>query len=443
MVSLACAALGIAGAWASIRLSLPLPRLWPVLLVLPLAVPSYISAYAWLSAFPGFGGFGGSALVLTLASLPYVVLPVAAALRGLDPALEEVARSAGSGPWTAFRRVVLPQLWPATAAGSLLVALYVLSDFGAVSVLRYDVFTRVIHSSYRSSFDRTPAAVLGCLLVLLTLVLVAFESRAARRAPRSRTGGGAARRMRRVRPRPAVRFAVVTGLVALTALSLGVPAWSLTVQLIEGSSSVDTGRLAAAAFASLRFSAFGALVTLLLALPVGLLAARRREQGLATLPDRITWLGHALPGIVIGLSLVFLCIRVLPSLYQRTPVLVFAYAVLFLPLAVAAVRSAAAQAPPVFEEVARSLGRPPRRVLTSITLPLATPGLLAGAALVFLTCMKELPATLLLHPTGTETLATDLWSHTGVGAYAAAAPYAAALVLLASVPTALLSRPNS
>jgi iron(III) transport system permease protein len=124
--------------------------------------------------------------------------------------------------------------------------------------------------------------------------------------------------------------------------------------------------------------------------------------------------------------------------YQEVPVLVLAYAVLFLPAAVAAVRGSVAQCPPGLEEMARSLGRRPAGVLRSVTVPLAGPGIAAGAALVFLTCMKELPATLLLRPTGMETLATRLWSNTEVGAYAGAAPFAVALLLLAALPTALL-----
>ncbi len=111
---------------------------------------------------------------------------------------------------------------------------------------------------------------------------------------------------------------------------------------------------------------------------------------------------------------------------------------LFLPLAVGAVHTSAAQSPPALEEVARSAGSRPLAVLRRVTLPLAAPGIGAGAVLVFLTCMKELPATLLLQPLGSATLATELWTATGIAAYSAAAPYAAVLVLLSAVPTYLL-----
>jgi len=185
---------------------------------------------------------------------------------------------------------------------------------------------------------------------------------------------------------------------------------------------------------SLWFSLLGAALTMLLALPIGLLSSRVPGP-LAIALDRLSYLAHGLPGLVIGLSLVFFGIQLAYSLYQTVWLLALGYAALFLPLAVAAVAGAAGHVPPIVEDVARSLGRRPAYVLRTVTLPLALPGVGAGAALVFLTCMKELPATLLLRPTGMDTLATRLWTHTSVAEYAAAAPYAALLVVIAAVPT--------
>lgn len=194
VVVAACLVLGVSLAWLTTRTALPWARGWAVLATLPLAVPSYVAAFAWLSAAPRLAGFGGAALSLTLVSFPYVHLPVAAALRGIDPAQEETARSLGLGPVGTFRRVTLPQLRPAAAGGAVLVALYVFSDFGAVSLMRYDTFTRGIYTSYRASFDRTPAAALSVVLVVLTVALVATEARTRGRAGYARTGTGTARR---------------------------------------------------------------------------------------------------------------------------------------------------------------------------------------------------------------------------------------------------------
>ncbi|MFJ3961507.1 ABC transporter permease [Streptomyces sp. NPDC090036] len=435
----ACLVLGVSLAWLTVRTDLPGARAWSVLVTLPLAVPSYVAAFAWLSAFPELAGFTGSALALTLVSFPYVYLPVTAALRGTDPAQGEVARSLGHGPLKTFLRVTLPQVRPAAAGGAVLVALYVFSDFGAVSLMRYDTFTRGIYTSYRASFDRTPAAALSIVLVVMTIALVAAEARTRGRAGHARTGGGTARpavpaALGRWRVPALAWCAAVTGIAVLTPLA------TLGYWLAVGNSATwDPATLLDAAATTLGVAAAGAALTTLLALPVGVIAARYRGRT-ARLLEQSAYAGHALPGITVALSLVFFAVRYAEPVYQELPLLVCAYAVLFLPVAVAGTRAAVLQSPPVLEDVARSLGRSPLRVLREVTVPLAAPGVAAGAALTFVVCMKELPATLLLRPTGMDTLATRLWTETGTGSFAAAAPYAAALILLAAIPSYLLGR---
>ncbi|MGQ0630653.1 MAG: ABC transporter permease [Sporichthyaceae bacterium] len=431
--------IGIGLAYLVTRTSLPGRRFWAVVAALPLAMPTYVAAFAWISLFPTFGGFSGSLLVLTLCCYPYVFLPVAAVLEFTDPSQDEVARSLGQGPWRTFVSVTLRQVRPAAAAGGLLVMLYVLSDFGSVSILRYDVFTRVIFTSYRGSFDPTPAAILALLLVAITVVIVAAEGRLRGRAGYARIGGGSAR------PHPPLHLgrATVPALAAaigIAVLALGVPGYALIYWSARGSSAgIDWSELTTAAGHTLLLSGLGAMLIIVLALPVGILAARHRGR-VPRWIEQATYAGHALPGLVVALAVIFLTVRYANGIYQRTPGLLLAYAVLFLPAAVGAVRASVAQSPPVLEDMARALGRSPLGVLRSVTLPLAAPGVAAGAALVFLTCMKELPATILLRPTGVDTLATELWGQTQVNAYAAAAPYAAALVLLAAIPTFILGQ---
>jgi iron(III) transport system permease protein len=438
-VTAAAVVIGVVLAWLTTRTDLPGRRAWSVVAALPLAVPSYVAAYAWVSVVPSSAGFGGTWLVLTLSTYPYVYLPVAAALSRTDPALEEVSRSLGRSALATFVSVTARQVRPAAAAGALLVALYTLSDFGTPSLMRYDVFTRVIYSSYQASFDRTPAAVLSIVLVVITIGITVAEARSRGRAEHARVGAGASRTpqlLRLGRGRPLAL--ATTGGVA--ALALGYPAVVLAYWVVRGQSAgVDWGRLVPAGASTLWVSLLGALAATALAVPVGVLAARYTGRGVRML-EHATYAGHALPGIVVALALVFFGIRYAEPIYQQTPLLVLAYAVLFMPAAIGSVRAAVSQSPPRLEEVARSLGRTPAGVLRDVTLPLAGPGIAAGFALVMLTTMKELPATLLLRPTGVDTLATELWTQTEVGAYAAAAPYAVALVLLAAVPTFLLSR---
>jgi iron(III) transport system permease protein len=421
------------------RTDLPGRRVVGVLAALPLAIPSYVAAYAWLAAFRPVAGFGGAVLVLTACSYPYVFLPTVAALHRTDASVEEAARSLGRRPLSVLLTVTLPRLRSSIGAGALLVALYVLSDFGAVSLLRYDVFTRVIHFSYRTSFDRTPAAVLASLLVVITVGITLAEARVRRRADTVELGG------RPTRPAPRVplgrwRWPAVGACLALIGVAVGFPVASMIFWLVRSQNAgIDTERLLHSALSTVGLSFGGAVVSMLLALPAGILVARYRSR-ITALLEQACFAAHGLPGIVVALALVFFGIRFAAPIYQEVPLLLLAYATLFLPTAFGAIRSAVQSVSPDLEHVARSLGSPPAAVLRRVTVPLAVPGISAGFALVMLTCMKELPATLLLRPTGLDTLATSLWSQTDVVAFGRAAPYAVVLVVLAGLPTLLLTR---
>jgi iron(III) transport system permease protein len=449
-VTAACLVIGIATAYLVARTDLRGRMLVNLTASLPLAIPTYVAAFAWRAAFPHIEGFWAAVLVLTLASFPYVHIPVAAALSRSDPALEEQSRSLGRGPWSTFFGVTLRQVAPAAIGGGLLVSLYVISDFGAVSIMRYETLTTAVYSSWRLGFDRTGAFVFAAVLVVLTLAVLGGEWAASAPGRRARRSGATGRTPARLRLGRTAPLAHV-GVAALAAVSLGVPGWSLLRWNLNGVSAADPAEVWSSTWSSLTFSGSAALLTMLLVTPVGLYVARHRGP-LAAATERSVYIGYALPGVVVGLSLVFLALNVqridiagfsVPlEIYQSAPLLVFGYAVLLLPLGMGAVKASAEQATPQVESVAASLGAGPVRRFATITLPLTAPGGAAGAALVFLTAMKELPATLLLRPTGTETLATRLWMYTDNLAYAAAAPYAALIVLASAVPIWLLTRRN-
>jgi iron(III) transport system permease protein len=438
VVTTASLVIGVAWAWVVTQTSLPGRRWWLVLGTLPLAVPSYLAAYAWISLVPGLPPFLGSALVLTLVCYPYVLLPVAAALTRVDPAAADVARSLGKGPAAVLLTVTLRQVRPAAVAGALLVALYVLSDFGAVALLRLDTFTRVIYTSYRAGFDPVPAAVLSLVLVAVTGVIAAAELRSRGRARQARLGSGVARRVRPTTLGTAGAAAATGTMLVVAGLALAVPLGTVVWWLGGSSRALALDEVASAAATTVGLALLAAAVTTVVAAPVGFLVARYPSRSAGWL-ERLSYVGFALPGIVVALSLVYLGIRVVYPLYQTTTMLLVAYLVLFLPMAVGSIRGAVSATPPVLEEMARSLGRRPVRAFVDVTLPAIAPAVLAGSALMAVTVMKELPATLILRPIGTETLATELWSATAAGAYAAAAPYAAGLVLVAIIPAALLA----
>jgi len=436
-VTAACLLLSLGLAWLVTRTDLPGRRVVQVVVGLPLALPSYVAAFSWISLRPDLAGFRGAFIVLVSISYPYVYLPVVAALRRTDPGLEDAARTLGHGRAAVFWRVVLPQLRASAAGGCLLVGLYVLSDFGAVATMRHEVLTHVVYRSYRASFDRTPAAVLGCLIAVLTLLIVVIEARTRGRRDHARSGAGTPR------AQPVVqlgwlRWPALLVPLAVVALSLGVPAWGMRRWSSRGSSRADAGELWEAGRHTLQVGAYGALAVMLLAVPVAYLSVRHPGWW-SRLSVRAAYMGHALPGVVVGLGMVFFGIRFATPWYQRLPLLVFAYVVLFLSLGIAAVQGAISQVPVVLEDVARTLGRSAFGAWRSVTLRLMLPGIGAAAALVCVTVMKELPATLFLRPTGWDTLATRLWSHTSSQSYAAAAPYGVAIVVLAAVPTALLA----
>jgi iron(III) transport system permease protein len=456
-VTLASIMLGVPLAWLTTCTDLPGRRFWTVVVALPLVLPSYVAAYLLASLLgprgllqqalqplwgverlPDIYGFPGAFLVLTLMSYPYVFLSVRAALRGMDPAQVEAARSLGLSARQAFWRVTLPQLRPAMVAGGLLVALYVLRDFGAVTMMRYDTFTRIIYIQYRSFADRSVAAALALVLVGMTATILYFEYRTRGKAQYARRSVGVARQLRRVH---LGRWRVVALLlvVSVVVIALLLPASGLLYWLVRGlAGNLSLAALAAPAGGSLLVSLGAALLALGAALPVAILAVRRPGTW-SHLLERLTYAGFALPGIVIALALVFFGATYAPALYQTIPLLLVAYVILFLPQAVGSARASLLQVPRNVEEAGRSLGHTPAGVLRRVTLPLIRPGIFAGAALVFLTCMKELPATLLLSPAGFRTLSTGVWANISEAFFAQAAAPALLIILLSSIPLAWLT----
>ena len=436
---LVSAVLGLALAFLVERTDVPAKRLWHGLLVAPLAVPAFVNGYAWVSLNRSVVGYDGALLVITLSYYPLVYLPVVAALRGLDPALEEAAWSLGHGRWRTFRTVVLPQLRPALLGGVLLVGLHLLAEFGALQLLRFQTFTTAIYDQYGSTFNGAAANMIAGVLVLCCLLLLLAELRLRGHRRLARVGSGAARTPEPIRLgwRRVPLLAALTGLVAV---SMGVPTYALVHWLRVGTSTeFPLGELTAATTSTVGLAAVGAVATTMLAIPVAWLAVRYRGA-LSTAIERSTYVASALPGIVVALALITVSLRLVPPIYQTALLLVLAYAVMFLPRAVVSVRAGLEQAPLILDDVAHSLGSGPLQTARRVTLPVIAPNLGAGAALVFLAISTELTATLMLSPIGTDTLATSFWSASSELRYGAAAPYALLLVLVSIPATVLLMR---
>ena len=425
LVTAASVCIGVPLAILTVRTDLPFKRFWTVTSALPLVVPSYIGAFAFVSAFgprgrladllapfgieqlPTIYGLHGTVLVLTLFTYPYVFLTTRAALISFDGTVVEAARTLNHTRWQAFKRVTFPQIAPGIAAGALLVALYTLSDFGTPAIMRYDVFTRMIFVEEQAR-NLDAAAVLSLLLLVMAMAILAVESR----LNAGRDGAYVSRGDRRAGEielghwkLPAMGFCAT-----IATLCLALPVGILALWLVRSPEATQSGFTFTLGHVtnSVGLAAAAAGLCVVVALPMAYLSARGNST-LASLPERISYIGYAVPGVVIGLSLVYLALQFVPFLYQSVIVLVFAYVVRFLPQAVGTTESSILQVDPGYIRAARSLGYGPIRAFRAVVLPLVAPGIAAGAALVFLTTMKELPATLMLRPTGFETIVTYIW----------------------------------
>jgi iron(III) transport system permease protein len=458
---------GVSMAWLTERTDLPGRRVFRWMLAMPLAIPAYIGGIVHLALLRSRGGyipqalealfggpvytpsplgFWGAAFILTIFTYPYVYLLSGAAFRSLHASLEEAARIFGRGPLQTIFQVTLPALRPGLTAGALLVALDILAEYGTVALLRYETFSSAIFVQLSGRYDRSAAAVLSGILVVLAIFFLWGELRLQGRARFTQLESN-------WRPAPLHKlnkfklpaFFLVAGVVSASLLVpvLVLLVWSVQA-LLDPQTMATVFRTGSQGFGSyvwnsLWSSLLAAFLAVLLSLPVALLAVRH-PAGWTKFLSRFCQVGYALPGVVIALSLVLLVNRGLPFLYATPFVVVIAYVLRHMPQAVRASESALNQLSPSLEEAARTLGRTSLQTLVQVTLPLILPGLLAGGSLVFLTSLKELPATLLLRPAGFDTLAVRVWQWAGDGFYTQAAPAALVLILASAVPLYFLLR---
>lgn len=443
-------------AWLTSRSDLPWRRTWLVLGLAAMVIPSYLTAVTYAEAFgpkgllqslleplgvdrlPGIKGFAGATLTLTVVTFPYIVLPVRAALLHCDRSLEEAGQSLGLNRWGVFWQIILPQLRPALSAGTLMTALYCLSDFGAVAVMHFNAFTRAIFIQ-TESYRMDKASVLALLLVGMTLVLLLLHSRIQLRGRHYRVGTGASRRLE-VSPLGKWKIPALVFCGAVVFVGVFIPLLVLFKWLL-GRTLTNPIQVPLTLLIqnTVGVSAVAALVVTLAAFPLALLAARG-TKGFSRWLVNCAYAGNVLPGIVIALALVMFATQNLLSIYQTLPLLIIGYAIRYLPFSIGATESAFAQINPRFEEAARSLGLSPWAALARITVPLARGGILAGLALVFLNVMKELPTTLILRPIGFRTFATRIWSSYDEAFLSSIALPGLALILVSAFALAIILR---
>lgn len=429
--------IGVPLALLTAYVKLPWAKFWLVLLAAPLAIPSYIGAFTLYAAFgpggeidqltglatPAFDGLFGSSVVMALYTYPFVMLTVRASLLSLDASLVHAARTLGMSLFSSIWYVILPRITNGIAAGALLAAMYALSDFGTPAILRLDTFTRMIYVEY-NSFGLSQAAMLSLQLLVIVGLILFLESRVIGTHERP----GKSLSLWPGRLRSALMLLACLPVVILAILLpltiFGIWLWR------EGVGNFELIYAWNSAYAAL----FASIATVLFALPVAQAAISGK---FGRLMERVSFLGFGVPGIVMGTALVYVGLQ-FSVLYQTMALLVIAYVMRFLPLAVGAIRSTSERLDPSLVRAARLLGASRKEAFRRITFPLSIRGIVAGAALVFLEVMRELPATLILSPFDFETLATYLWRVYEAGYFGQAAIPGLLLVVISVLALAVM-----
>ncbi|WP_026691137.1 ABC transporter permease [Alteribacter aurantiacus] len=454
-VTVAAVVIGVTLAWIVIRTDLPGKKAWQWLLALPLVIPPYVGAVTYIIVFGRSGwardvwesipfftailgdynlniySFFGVFLVLTMFTYPYVFLIVSASLRRMNKNYEEVARSQGFSTAQVFWKVNLPMLRPAIGAGAILISLYVLSDFGAIAMLRYVTFTAAIYFQ-RASFDTASASVLSLVLILLTMVILWIEVISRKKSKYYQTANTFREpdtlALGKWKPLAIIYVSVVFFFSVFLPIAVLIYWTSIGI----GLDALDS-RFFEYAWNSVKVSGLAALAAMILSLPVIYLKSRYPSP-ISTAIDKMSYAGYALPGVIVALGMVFIFNTHIPSLYNTFYVIIIAFVIRFLPQAMQAGEASLSLVSPRIDEAARSLGSPPWKVMVKVILPSIMPGVLAGGALVFVSSIKELPATLMLRPPGFDTLAVRVYYNASEAIYYQAAPGALLIVLVSLIP---------
>lgn len=435
------------------------------LLVLPLALPTYVLAYVWVGAIdvgsdlralaiawtgharwlPELRGTAGAALLLALALYPYVYVLACAALAGDGTALYEAARSHGLNPPAALWRGVLPAARPAILAGMLLVALEALAEFGAMAVLGVDTLAVLVYRTWFGLRSLPAAVQLASLLALLAVALALVERGLRARSARDADGRRRPRRIRLAGARGAAA-ALACGLVI--ALGFALPALQL-LRWLPGD-TLGLARLAAPLASSVVLATLGSVLVLVAGL--GMVHARRASGGAwwAGLLRHAGSLGYAVPGTVLAVGVLFALVATEAALGPRLPAgfvlssslvaVLLALVARFARIGADAAEAGYARLRPAHGEAAASLGMGRAARFWRVDLAMLRPALLAGGLLAFVECVKELPATLMLRPFGWDTLAVKVYNATSEGLWQQAAAPALAIALVGLAPVLLLMR---
>jgi iron(III) transport system permease protein len=470
-VGVGVSVLGVSLAWLVAICEFPGRRLFDWALLLPLALPAYVTAFVaiglldftgplqtWLREGWGITGLpeirsrGGVIAVMSLALYPYVYLIAKNAFATQGGIALEAAQSLGLSRWQGFFRVALPMARPWIAAGLMLALMETLADFGTMAIFNYDTFTTAIYKAWYSLFSLPAAAQLASILILFVLVAVVFEQRSRTRMRYGAVGRSAA--SRRIRLSPALAALAFLYAGAVLALAFLIPVIQLALWTRGVIADDLDSRYWSFAWHSVLLAGLGALMVVVVALLLAY-AGRQRPGNTMMWTQRLATLGYAFPGAVLAVGL-FIPVAALDNwlidagrawfgfdgseiLKGTLLVMLLAYLVRFLAVGFGPIDSGLHRITRNVDEAAKNLGCGARGLLTRVHLPMLRASLLTAAALAFVDIMKEMPITLMTRPFGWDTLAVRVFEMTSEGEWERAALPALAIVIAGIIPIILMT----
>ena len=444
-------------AFLNVRTNLPFAKYLISISVLPIALPSYVMAttqielwgprgiaYDILNKFfgtgplPSFYGLSGSVIVLTLITYPYIYIGLCATFRRFDFQMIDASRTLGASVPKTFSKIIFPLVMPTVASGSLLVSLYVLSDFGAVALLRFNTFTIAIFNRMYSSIGNYGVLEICSIAILFCFFILFIESRT---RSNSRYFSNSNSANMKILDLGYWRWVILPFALIPSILGFLLPVSVLLYWFISGvyfDNSFDNlfKNIVSDILSTILVSLVSALIITLLA-TIAVLIIRKKIRIISFVLEKVSYIGLSLPGIVVAMSLVFFTINYVDIIYQTFIVLILGYLISFLPAVITPVKSSVSQIDPSLEEASYTLGKGKIMTFYNIIVKLSTPGVIYGGILVFILCLKELPLTLILSPLGFSTLATSIWSSASEAFFMDTAAASLILILIAGIPTYL------
>lgn len=470
-VGLGVSLLGVSLAWLTAMCEFPGRRLFDWALLLPLALPAYVTAFVaiglldftgplqtWLregwnlTGLPEIRSRGGVILVMSLALYPYVYLIAKNAFATQGAIALEAAQSLGLSRTQGFFRVALPMARPWIAAGLMLALMETLADFGTMAIFNYDTFTTAIYKAWYSLFSLQAAAQLASVLILFVLVVVVLEQRSRAKMRFGTVGRSAG--SRRIKLSPGLAWLAFLYAGSVLAVAFLIPVAQLALWTREVVAVDLDARYWGFALHSLLLAGLGALLVVVVALLLAY-AGRQRPGALMTWTQRIATLGYAFPGAVLAVGL-FIPVAALDNwlidvgaawfgfdgteiLKGTLLVMLTAYLVRFLAVGFGPIDSGLHRITRNIDEAARNLGTSTAALLGRVHLPMLRASLFTAAALAFVDIMKEMPITLMTRPFGWDTLAVRVFEMTSEGEWERAALPALAIVVAGIIPIILLT----